>query len=289
VLCDTLKKASNNFNVKIPWYIMTSRENNADTIDFFEKNNYFNYGKENIKFFIQTELPMVDEEGKILLEEKWKIKKASDGHGGIFKSMYEKGIIEDMKNKGVKWIFINGVDNILANMVDDLLLGIAIDKKVLVASKSIAKNCPEEKVGVFCKRNGKPSVVEYTEITKEMSEEKDENGELKFGESHILSNLFNIEALIKMRENKFQYHVAHKKANYIKNGELIKPTEPNAYKFESFLFDAFELLDDIVIMRVKREDEFAPIKNAQGVDSPETAKKLYLKKHLSDDKVENKL
>jgi UDP-N-acetylglucosamine pyrophosphorylase len=286
LLCDTLKKASSNFEIKIPWYIMTSRENNKETVEFFEKNNYFNYGKENIKFFIQTELPMVDEEGKILLEEKWKIKKASDGHGGIFKSMYEKGIIDDMKNKGIKWIFINGVDNILANMVDDLLLGIAIDKNVLVAAKSIVKSYPEEKVGVFCKKNGKPSVVEYTEITKEMSEERDENGELKFGESHILSNLFNIEALIKMKENNFQYHVAHKKANYIKNGELIKPTEPNAYKFESFLFDAFELLDDIVIMRVKREDEFAPIKNAQGVDSPETAKKLYLNKHLSEGKVE---
>lgn len=269
--------ACNTYNVKIPWYIMTSKENNIQTVKFFEENNYFNYGKENIKFFIQSELPMLDENGKIILAAKGKVKKASDGHGGIFSAMIKQNVIEDMKNRGVKWVFINGVDNILAKMVDSIFLGLTIDKKMLAAGKSVVKCCPEERVGVFCKKNGKPSVVEYTEITKEMAEQTDNNGELKYGESHILCNLFNIQTIMQMSNGKFPYHIAYKKCDYInENGELVKVEKPNAYKFESFLFDAFSTLDDMLIMRVKREEEFSPVKNATGVDSPETARKMYL-------------
>ena len=259
---------------------MTSRENNDATVKFFEENKYFNYGKENIIFFKQAELPMVDENGKILIDEEYNIKKAANGHGGIFNSMAENKIIEDMKNKNIKWIFIGGVDNILAKMVDSLLVGLAIENKVLLAGKSVAKKSPEEKVGVFCKRNGKPSVVEYSEISKEMSEQRDSNGELKFGESHILCNLFNIEFIEKIAQDKLPYHTAHKKANYIgEDGNVVIAEKPNAYKFEAFLFDAFEKLDDMVIMRVKREEEFAPVKNLEGEDSPKTARELYLNFH----------
>ena len=161
-------------------------------------------------------------------------------------------------------------------MVDPLLTGIAIDKNFLAAGKSVVKNNPKEKVGVFCKKNNKPSVIEYTEITDEMAEKVDENGELLYGESHILCNLFNIKAIEEIAKNKLPYHSAFKKAKYIdKNGVIVVPTEPNAYKFESFIFDAFEKLNDMAILRVKREEEFAPVKNAEGVDSPETASKLY--------------
>lgn len=271
-----MKQYCSKYGVSIRWYIMTSRENNAETVEFFQENNYFEYGKENIKFFIQTELPMLNENGKILLETKSKIRKAADGHGGIFKTILNSGVVKDMQRKNIKWVYIGAVDNILSKMVDPLLVGLTIDKKVLAGAKSLIKACPEEKVGVFCRKNGKPSVVEYTEISKEMSEEKNENGELKFSESHILCNIFSIESVIKMGETNFKYHVAHKKSNYIdEKGILIKPEKPNAYKFESFLFDSFERLEDIVILRVKREDEFAPIKNAEGVDSPETAANLY--------------
>ena len=256
---------------------MTSRENDKATINFFEENKYFNYGKDNIIFFTQAELPMVDENGKILIDEKYNIKKAANGHGGIFNSMEYNNIIQDMKDKNIEWIYIGGVDNILAKMVDSLLLGIAIEDKVLLAGKSVAKRAPEEKVGVFCKKNGRPSVVEYSEISKEMSEERDLNGELKFGESHILCNLFNIEFIEKISKDALPYHTAHKKANYIgEDGKIVIAEEPNAYKFEAFLFDAFEKADNMVIMRVKREEEFAPIKNLNGEDSPKTARELYL-------------
>ena len=156
----------------------------------------------------------------------------------------------------------------------------AIDKKVLAAGKSVVKAGPHEKVGVFCKRNGKPSVVEYSEISEEMAEATNKNGGLIYGESHILCNLFSVKAIEEISKNTLPYHSAFKKAKYLdKDGNLITSDKPNAYKFEAFLFDAFESLDDMAILRVKREEEFAPVKNAEGVDSPETARKLYKEFH----------
>lgn len=276
ILIETLKENNGKYGITIPWYIMTSRENNVQTENFFKENNYFGYDPKSIVFFKQGELPMCSEDGKLLLDETGVIKEAADGHGGIFESMRRNGIIYDMQTRGIEWVFIGPVDNVLVKMVDPTLLGLAIDKKVLAGGKSVVKAGPKEKVGVFCKRNGKPGVVEYTEITQDMAEATDENGQLVFGESHINCNLFNIKAIEEVSKKKLPYHSAHKKAKYInENGELVIPEKPNAFKFESFIFDAFDMLDDMAILRVKREDEFAPVKNAEGNDSPETARKLY--------------
>lgn len=280
ILCDNLKEAKNKYDVIVPWYIMTSRENNNQTVEFFEKNNYFNYPKEAIKFFIQGELPMVDTEGKILLTEEGIIKEAADGHGGIFEAMFKNDVVEDMKQRGVEWIFIGPIDNPLAKMVDEVLIGLSKENNVLEAGKSLVKANPDEKVGVFCKKNGKPSVIEYTEITTEMAHEVDENNNLMYGESHINCNMFNIKGLDIIGNQKLPYHSAFKKATYLdENGNIIKPEEPNAYKFESFIFDAFNKLDEMLILRVKREEEFAPVKNKEGVDSKDTAVELYNKFH----------
>jgi UDP-N-acetylglucosamine/UDP-N-acetylgalactosamine diphosphorylase len=277
LLCDYLKSESKKYGVDIPWFIMTSRENNKDTVEFFKKNKYFGYEK-NIYFFIQGQLPMIDTEGKILIGEDGLIKEAADGHGGVYESLVKSGMVDKMKELGVEWVFIGGVDNCLVKMVDPVLMGIAIDKKVTAAGKSVVKANPQEKVGAFCKKNGKPSVVEYSEITDEMAEARDENGELLYGESHILCNLFNISAIERMGKEPLPYHSAFKKATYIdKDGNKVVPDSPNAYKFEAFLFDAFGEVDDMAILRVKREEEFAPVKNADsaGVDCPSTARELY--------------
>lgn len=278
ILTNTMIEAKNKYKVNIPWYIMTSEENDNDTRKFFEDNNYFGYPKNYITFFIQGKLPMCDLNGKILINEKNHIKQASDGHGGIFSSLKKAGMIYDMKARNIEWVFICGVDNVLVKPVDPIVIGLAVKNKVLAVGKSIEKASPSEKVGVFCKRNGKPSVVEYSEISKEMAEKRDQDGNLIFGESHILCNLFSIKAIEKISGLSLPYHVAFKKAQFLdESGKLIeKPDKPNAYKFESFLFDAFESLGKIAILRVKREDEFAPVKNAEGVDSPETARKLYI-------------
>ena len=276
ILTDSLKESQAKYGVVIPWYIMTSRENNEQTEKFFKDNNYFGYDSNAITFFKQGELPMCSEEGKLLIDENGRIKEAADGHGGIFESMRRNGVIYDMQTKGIEWAFIGPVDNVLVKMVDPILLGVALDKGVLAGGKSVVKAGPKEKVGVFCKRNGKPGVVEYTEITPDLAEATNENGELVFGESHINCNLFNVKAIDAVSQKKLPYHSAHKKAKYIdENGNLVVPEAPNAYKFESFIFDAFDMLDDMAILRVKREEEFAPVKNAEGNDSPETARKLY--------------
>ncbi len=276
ILTDSLKRNNEKYGVIIPWYIMTSRENNDQTEQFFKDNNYFGYDKSYITFFKQGELPMCSEDGKLIIDENNHIKEAADGHGGIFESMRRNGIIFDMEVRGIEWAFIGPVDNVLVNMVDPILLGVVLDKKVQAGGKSVVKAYPKEKVGVFCKRNGKPGVVEYTEITDELSEATNENGELIFAESHINCNLFNVKAISEISKKRLPYHCAHKKAKYMdENGNIIVPEKPNAYKFESFIFDAFDMLDGMAILRVKREEEFAPVKNAEGNDSPETARKLY--------------
>ena len=281
LLSDNLKEEGKKYGVVIPWFIMTSRENNRDTVEFFEKHRYFGYKKDkNIFFFEQGELPMMDTEGKILIGEDGLVKLAADGHGGIYESLVKSKMTSKMRELGIEWVFIGGVDNCLVKMVDPVLMGIAIDKKVTVACKSVVKANPHEKVGVFCKRNGRPNVIEYSEITDEMAEATDENGELLYGESHILCNLFSIDAIERMGAEPLPYHVAFKKAKYIdKDGNLVVPDSPNAYKFEAFLFDAFGEVDDMAVLRVKREEEFAPVKNSdeKGVDCPKTARELYKK------------
>ena len=281
LLSDGIKEEAKKYGVTIPWFIMTSRENNKATIEFFEKHKYFGYQKDkNIFFFIQGELPMMDTEGKILIGEDGLIKLAADGHGGIYESLVKSGMTKKMKELGVEWVFIGGVDNCLVKMVDPVLMGVAIDQQVTVACKSVVKANPQEKVGVFCKRNGKPNVIEYTEITEDMAEARDKDGELLYGESHILCNLFSVDAVERMGANPLPYHIAFKKAKYIdKDGNLVEPDSPNAYKFEAFLFDAFGEVDEMAVLRVKREEEFAPVKNADtaGVDCPKTARELYKK------------
>ena len=195
ILTENLKEANQKYGVTIPWYIMTSKENNQQTIDFLEKHNYFGYDKNYVTVFTQSELPLVDEKGKLLIGKDFKIKEASDGNGGTYSSLRASGCLANMKERGVKWIFIGSVDNALLKMVDVTLLGMAIDKNVQIASKSVVKANPHERVGVFCKMNGHPKVIEYTELPEKMAEEVDDDGELKYGESHIMCNLYTINAV----------------------------------------------------------------------------------------------
>ena len=280
IIIDRLKKAEKQYNVTIPWYVMTSKENHQDTILFLEKNNYFGYNKDKIKFFKQGELPLIDTQGKIILDENAKIKEAADGNGGIYEALSKSGMLQELKQNQIEWIFISGIDNILSNFVDPILLGLTIKENNVIASKSVAKANPQEKVGVFCKMNGKPKIIEYIDLPEEMAEELDENGELMYGEVNIGTYLYNRSVLENLANAKLPYHAAFKKSGYLNaNGKFIEPDEPNVFKFETFIFDAFTRYDDITIMRAKREDEFAPVTNRTGNDSPETALKLYNEKY----------
>lgn len=282
IIAEGLQNANKKYKTVLNWYIMTSTENNESTVKFFEEHNYFSYPKENIMFFKQGNLPLLDENGKLLVDEEFNIKFAADGNGCIYKSMKTEGVLDDMKKKGIKWVFIGAVDNALLNMSDPVLLGLAISENNEIASKSVVKVNPQEKVGVFCKKNNTPAVIEYTELPLGMAEETDEEGELLFGESHIMCNLYSIDALEKISKQELPYHSAHKKASYMKNdGTIFKAETPNAYKYEAFIFDGFNYFDNISILRGKREEDFAPIKNKEGTDSPETAIELYNNFHKS--------
>lgn len=281
ILSDTLKKGAQKTGVKINWYIMTSEENDEDTKSFFEEHKYFEYDKEKIKFFKQSKLPLISKEGNLLMGKDFKLREASDGNGGVYKALKNSGMIDDMKKNNIKWVLICGVDNIMANMVDTVFIGYTIDKKVQVASKSIAKSYPEEKVGVFCKRDGKPSIIEYIELSEDMRYAKNENGDLIYGDANIVSHLLSTDAMEKIAAENLDYHVAVKKNAYVdENLKKINPEEANSYKFEAFIFDGFKFLDDMAIFRVKREEEFAPIKNKEGADSPETAKRIYMERNF---------
>lgn len=276
IIAENLIKANNKYGIILNWYIMTSTENNDETVKYFEDNNYFGYNSENVKFFKQGNLPLLSEDGKLVINSEYRIKYAASGNGTIYQAMLNDGVIDDMKRKGIKWVFIGSVDNALLNMVDPMLLGLTKKRGTEIASKTIVKNSPYEKVGVFCKKNGKPGVIEYSEIPDTLIEEVDENGELMYGESHIMCNLYTLDAIEKIANVELPYHSAHKKVDFMQeDGNMFYAKEPNGYKYEAFIFDGFELFDDITLYRGKREEDFAPVKNAEGVDSPETATKLY--------------
>ena len=278
ILADTLKRESKELGAESNWYIMTSIENDEATKKFFEEHNFFEINKDKVKFFTQSTLPLIDKEGKLLVGKDFKVREASDGNGGVYKALKTSGMLEDMKNNGIEWVLICGVDNIMAKMADPLYVGMAIDKNVPIASKSIPKAYPEERVGVFCKRDGKPSIIEYIELSEEMRYERDGDGNLLYGDANIVNHLLRVDAIEEIASKQLDYHLAVKKNAYI-NEELeeIIPDEPNSYKFEAFIFDGFKFLEDMAVLRVKREEEFSPIKNKEGVDSPASAKEIYCK------------
>ena len=275
ILCDSLKVVNYLYNISIPWYIMTSENNNQATIDFFEENNYFNYPNKNIHFFTQNKLPVVNENGKLMLNELYRINEASNGNGDIYSSIKKNNIIEDLKKQGIKWIFICGIDNVLVNPVDTLFLGLTIAKNYEIASKSIFKEDPNGKEAVFANRNGKPSILMLDEITEEMNNLKDSDGNYLYRETNALCHLYNINALEKCTTLELPYHRAYKKNTFV-NEEGMKqiPESPNSFKFEKFIFDAFEHFDKMLLLRVAKNKEFAPIKDLEGMYE---ATKLYEK------------
>lgn len=274
-IINKLKTAYDKYGILIYWYVMTSKQNNDDIVKFFEDNNYFGYDKEHIIFFEQGEFPLLDSEGSVVLKDKNEVFMAPDGNGGIFRALGSRGVIEHMKNHKIKYLAVGNVDNILIHMVDPIMIGLMSEKNAELASKSFMKPSPEGKWGVFCKMDGKPRVIEYIETPRELLEARDEDGELLFGDAHFGCNFFDVDLLSRIVSEKLPMHAALKKNKAIMaNGEF---EEINTYKFEAFIFDAFSMAKDILIFRVKRDEEFAPIKNKEGDESPETAIMLYKK------------
>lgn len=270
-LLDVVKQA----DAWIPLFIMTSTENNEETVKFFEQHNYFGYSSDNVFFFVQEQLPTVDTNGKLMLADKGVIKTAPNGNGGWYASMAKTGMLKIVKEAKIEWLNVFAVDNVLQRIADPCFIGAVIDSGKVSGAKVVAKAAPEEKVGVLCLEDGRPSIVEYYEMTDEMLHSREADGTLSYNYGVILNYLFRVDKLNKTLSVKLPLHRAFKKIQYMTaNGEYVKPEEPNAYKFETLALDMVKLQDDCLAHEVDRNKEFAPVKNKTGVDSVDTAREL---------------
>jgi UDP-N-acetylglucosamine/UDP-N-acetylgalactosamine diphosphorylase len=277
------KKKHSKDEAVVPWYVMTSGPTRGPTEKFFEENKFFGLNKENVVIFEQGVLPCISNDGKILLEAKSKVAVAPDGNGGLYQALITSGVVSDMEKRGIKHIHAYCVDNCLVKVADPAFIGFAASKNVDIATKVVRKRNAKESVGLILQKNGKPDVVEYSEIDAQTAEAKDPHNPeiLKFRAANIVNHYYSYSFLESIPEwaRKLPHHVAKKKIPYcdLENGETVKPDKPNGIKLEQFVFDCFPFLpmDKFACMEVKREDEFSPLKNARGTgeDDPDTSKK----------------
>ncbi len=256
-------------------FIMTSDKNHAATISFLKEQDYFGYNAEYIHFFQQEMAAATDYEGKIYLEEKGKLSTSPNGNGGWFVSLKNAGLLDVVHDEGIEWLNIFAVDNVLQRIADPCFVGAVLKKNCAVGAKVVRKNAPDEKVGVMCLEDGRPSIVEYYELSEEMMNARDENGDPAYNFGVILNYLFRVADLEEMAAGSLPLHIVEKKIPFLDaNGNLVKPEEPNGYKYENLVLDMIHKLDSCLPFEVVREREFAPIKNKTGVDSVESARAL---------------
>ena len=277
-LINNLLDVANEAGAYVPLYIMTSTVNNDQTVSFFQEHNYFGYPEDYIKFFIQEMVPAVDYEGRILMQSESELVLSPNGNGGWYSSMAKTGVLDDVHARGVEWLNVFAVDNVLQRMADPVFVGATIASGCDSGAKVVRKAAPGEKVGVLCREDGKPSIIEYYEMTDEMANLRREDGELEYGFGVILNYLFSEKKLEEIMNNYMPIHVVEKKIPYMdENGVSHSPTEPNGYKFETLVLDMVHMMDDCLAFEVAREKEFAPIKNLHGVDSVDSARELLQK------------
>lgn len=259
----------------VPLLVMTSEKNNEDTTSFFAKNDYFGYNKDYVFFFVQEMAPSVGYNGKIYMEEKYKLSTSPNGNGGWFSSLVKAGLLDKLEELGVEWLNVFSVDNVLQKMADPVFVGATIKAGCVCGSKVVAKADPNEKVGVLCLEDGKPSIVEYYEMTDEMIHSRDTEGRLLYNYGVILNYLFEVKTLTRIMNENMPTHVVEKKIPYLdEDAQLVKPAEPNGYKFETLVLDMIHMMDNCLSFEVERNKEFAPIKNRTGVDSLDSAREL---------------
>ena len=252
----------------VTWYIMTSASTIQPTIDFFAENKYFGLKQENVVVFQQGTLPCFTFEGKMILGAKHKLSVAPDGNGGLYRALRREGILADMKTKGIKYIQLYCVDNVLVKVGDPVFMGYCLSKGAECANKVVRKGFPTEAVGITCKVAGHYQVVEYSEITQKSAERRNNDGSLTYAAANICIHFFTFEFLNRVvmeNERSLEHHVAKKKIPFMNDeGVLVKPEKPNGIKMEKFVFDVFKFAKKFVVWECLRDEEFAPLKNAEG-------------------------
>lgn len=278
VFSDKVYRAQELAGCRLHWFIMTSLLNHADTVKFFEENQYFRLEEDQVHFFSQGLMPALSPEGKILLETESKISMTPDGHGGALRALVKSGSIEFMEKEGIEALSYFQVDNPLVHIADPDFLGFHFKSQSEMSSKMVAKAYAGEKVGHFCMLNDKLTVIEYSDIPYEVAREKDDQGELLYKAGSVAIHILDRDFIKRVGsgesdEFKLPFHKAFKKIKVLgSDGESAKPDKENGYKMEMFVFDALPLAKNPVIIEALRADEFSPVKNAEGVDSPETCK-----------------
>jgi UDP-N-acetylglucosamine/UDP-N-acetylgalactosamine diphosphorylase len=265
---------SKQYEVTIPWYIMCSPLNLEATITHFEKNNYYWLGKENVKFFAQGVMPATDFGGNLLRASQDSLALSPNGHGGSLKALIDSGSVRDMAKRGIEHVSYFQVDNPLVSTINPLFIGLHDLQKSDMSSRSLTKTGPFEKLGNFVSIGDRITIIEYSDLPDEKALEKEDDGRIKYRAGspaiHILRRDF-IEQFAS-GEIKLPYHRAEKKVSYIdENGNLMSPDQPNAVKFETFVFDALPLAKNPLILEADRLEEFSPVKNMKGVDSLESS------------------
>ena len=270
-LLDVVRKAS----AWIHLFIMTSDKNHEATVAFLAEHDYFGYKAGYIHFFRQEMAPASDFSGKVYMEGPDKIANSPNGNGGWYSSMANGRILEIVKNRGIEWLNVFAVDNVLQRMADPCFIGATIAKGCASGAKVVKKNAPDEKVGVMCLEDGRPSIVEYYDLTEELMNAKNDKGEPAYYFGAILNYLFEVRALEETISRKLPLHIVEKKIPYMDDGgNFIKPDKPNGYKYETLVLDMVHMMDSCLPFEVERSREFAPIKNMTGIDSVETAREL---------------
>ena len=270
-LMDVTRRAGNFIHL----FVMTSDRNHDDTVDFFRKKKCFGYDPKFVHFFVQDMAPASDFDGKVYLEEKGKISASPNGNGGWYSSMQKCGMLDIVKSEGIKWLNVFAVDNVLQRIADPAFIGAVKLAHCVVGSKVIRKASPDERVGVMCLEDGKPSIVEYYELSDEMRDAKLPNGEPAYNFGVTLNYLFHVNELDEIVGRSLPLHVVKKKIAHIdSNGNPVDPDQPNGHKYETLILDMIHMLDGCLVFEVDRKREFAPVKNRTGVDSVDSAREL---------------
>ena len=270
-----LMEVTEKCGVIVPLYIMTSDKNHAQTTSFWKEHGYFGYPEDAVKFFKQDMAPAVDYDGKIILEKKDTPALSPNGNGGWFSSLQRAGLCEDLHARGVEWLNIYAVDNVLQRIADPVFVGATILTGVNCGAKAICKTEPFEKVGVLCKDGEQPDIIEYYELTDEMANMRGADGNLVYCYGVIMNYLFRLSRLEEIVDKKIPVHIVEKKIECLcEDGVTRKPEKENGKKFETLAVDLIKPMGSVLPFEVVREKEFAPIKNKTGVDSVESAREL---------------
>jgi UDP-N-acetylglucosamine/UDP-N-acetylgalactosamine diphosphorylase len=281
---EKIRALSVRYGATVPWYILTSEGNHQATIDFFQEKQFFGLGPEDVHFFQQEMLPAVDTQGKFLLQSKSHILTSPNGHGGSLKALHKSGALKDMRDRGVDTVFYFQVDNPLVAMCDPVFLGHHALGGSEMSSKVVRKSSWEERVGVIVLRDGVLTVIEYSDLSDEEAKAMLSDGSLKYWAGSIAVHALSVDFVERLNKGGFSlpYHRASKKVPYLDpTGNLCEPEKNNAIKFETFVFDALNRARNSMTLEVSREEEFSPVKNATGNDSPLKSRKdmtaLYLR------------